>query len=95
MYEVVVRLSDGAAVSGGIYASEAEAKVRAEEIVRTARSDGADWPVLGEAFVRPDAIISVALVAGASAKWMGSEDRARWAHADQTDAGATPPGRDG
>lgn len=92
MYEVVVRLADGGAMSGGIFASEAEAKARAEDIVRAARSDGTEWPVLGESFVRPDAIISVGLVEGASTKWMGSEDRARWAQADEVgDAGRAPP----
>ena len=61
---VLVRLSNGERIEVGAHDDEGAAKAEATALMRFLREAGADWPFLNGRFVRPDAIVSVDIVAG-------------------------------
>jgi len=83
LHIVLLRLQDGDALEIGAFHTWAEAAARAQEAVRQiAAAEGeAAWPFFAERYLRPQAIISVELVAEQGDKWMGSATRSRWAKA--------------
>ncbi len=80
---VVVRLTDGDRVEAGVFADEEEARRSAEQLIG-ALADGANWPLVGGRYLRPDAVVSVDLVHEAQPRWTGSTGRAApWASRDE------------
>ena len=61
---VLARLSNGERIEVGVHDDEAGAKAEATALMRFLRETGGDWPFLSGRFVRPDAIVSVDIVAG-------------------------------
>jgi hypothetical protein len=61
---VVARLSNGERIEVGAHDDEGAAKAEATALMRFVRETGGDWPFLSGRFVRPDAIVSVDIVAG-------------------------------
>jgi hypothetical protein len=61
---VLARLSNGERIEVGVHDDEGSAKAEATALMRFLREAGGDWPFLNGRFVRPDAIVSVDIVAG-------------------------------
>jgi hypothetical protein len=61
---VLARLSNGERIEVGAHEDELAAKAEATALMRFLRETGGDWPFLSGRFVRPDAIVSVDIVAG-------------------------------
>jgi hypothetical protein len=61
---VLARLSNGERIEVGAHEDELAAKAEATALMRFLRETGGDWPFLNGRFVRPDAIVSVDIVAG-------------------------------
>jgi hypothetical protein len=61
---VLARLSNGERIEVGAHDDESAAKAEATALMRFLREAGGDWPFLNGRFVRPDAIVSVDIVAG-------------------------------
>ena len=61
---VLARLSNGERIEVGVHDDESAAKAEATALMRFLREAGGDWPFLNGRFVRPDAIVSVDIVAG-------------------------------
>jgi hypothetical protein len=61
---VLARLSNGERIEVGAHEDEAAAKAEATALMRFLRETGGDWPFLNGRFVRPDAIVSVDIIAG-------------------------------
>ena len=61
---VFVRLSNGERVEAGSFDDMGAAKARAEEVVRDISQRDAGWPFFGGRYIRPEAIVSVDVVAG-------------------------------
>ena len=78
---VVLRLRDGDTLDIGTFNTAAEAAARAQEIVaEIAGAEGSGtWPFFAQRYLRPDAIVSVDLVAENADKWLGSAVRRSWA----------------
>ena len=60
---VVARLASGEQIEVGAHAAEAAAKAEATALMRFLREAGGDWPFLSGRFVRPEAIVSVDILA--------------------------------
>lgn len=77
---VVVRLVDWSHIELGSFDDEEAALECASDFVNSAiRNSDSGWPLAANRFVRPEAIVSVDVVAGNLPKWSGSTARARWA----------------
>jgi hypothetical protein len=63
-FRVFARLSHGERIEVGAHGDEAAAKGEAGALMRFLKEDGSDWPFLDGRFVRPEAIVSVDVVAG-------------------------------
>jgi hypothetical protein len=63
-FRVFARLSNGERIEVGTHAGEESAKAEATALMRFLKADGGDWPFLDGRFVRPEAIVSVDVVAG-------------------------------
>jgi hypothetical protein len=63
-FRVFARLSNGERIEVGTHAGEEPAKAEATALMRFLKADGGDWPFLDGRFVRPEAIVSVDVVAG-------------------------------
>ena len=61
---VLARLSNGERIEVGSHLHEGAAKAEATALMRFLREAGGDWPFLNGRFVRPEAIVSVDIVAG-------------------------------
>lgn len=63
-FRVFARLSNGERIEVGAHGDEPSAKAEATALMRFLKADGGDWPFLDGRFVRPEAIVSVDVVAG-------------------------------
>jgi hypothetical protein len=63
-FRVFARLSNGERIEVGTHGDEPSAKAEATALMRFLKADGGDWPFLDGRFVRPEAIVSVDVVAG-------------------------------
>jgi hypothetical protein len=63
-FRVFARLSNGERIQVGTHGDEPAAKAEATALMRFLKADGGDWPFLDGRFVRPEAIVSVDVVAG-------------------------------
>jgi hypothetical protein len=61
---VLARLSNGERIEVGAHDGEDAARAEATALMRFLREAGGDWPFLNGRFVRPEAIVSVDIVAG-------------------------------
>jgi hypothetical protein len=63
-FRVFARLSNGERIQVGTHGDENAAKAEATALMRFLKADSGDWPFLDGRFVRPEAIVSVDVVAG-------------------------------
>jgi hypothetical protein len=77
LVHVVVRLVDGDRVVAGSYADTAEARRSAEELLGRFAETGTAWPLVGDRYLRPEAVVSIDLVEEEHRRWGGSADRAK------------------
>jgi hypothetical protein len=61
---VLARLSNGERIEVGAHEDEQAARAEATALMRFLREASGDWPFLNGRFVRPDAIVSVDVLAG-------------------------------
>jgi hypothetical protein len=62
-FAVVAELENGSKVDLGVYADLAQAREAATYAMRAIRDAGADWPVLGGRYVRPQAVLAIEVTA--------------------------------
>jgi hypothetical protein len=73
---VVLRLTDGDRVVAGTFESAELAHDRAKEL-QNGFSSPDTWPLVDGRYLRPQAVISIDLVAEEHRRWGGSADRAK------------------
>jgi hypothetical protein len=74
---VVVRLTDGDRIVAGSFDSADQAHERAKELQSDFSSADTVWPLVDGRYLRPQAVISIDLVAEEHRRWGGSADRAK------------------
>jgi hypothetical protein len=74
---VVVRLSDGDRVVAGTFADPEQAHELAKELQSGFGKTDGIWPLVEGRYLRPQAVISIDLVAEEHRRWGGSADRAK------------------
>jgi hypothetical protein len=77
VYHVVVRLTDGDRVVAGTFADAEEAHGLAKQLQNGFAGSNSDWPFVEGRYLRPQAVISIDLVAEEHRRWGGSADRAK------------------
>ncbi|MFN2470303.1 MAG: hypothetical protein ABR583_04810 [Gaiellaceae bacterium] len=75
-YAVALRLVDGGRVEAGAFADEEEAHRYAAELISTLAGTGEKWPLVGDRYLRPQAVVSIDLIREAHPRWTGSTGRA-------------------
>ena len=74
---VVVRLTDGDRVVAGTFHDHDQAHHLAKELQTDFASSDTSWPLVEGRYLRPQAVISIDLVAEEHRRWGGSADRAK------------------
>jgi hypothetical protein len=77
VYHVVVRLTDGDRVVAGTFPDAEQAHRLAKELQSGFADADSDWPLVEGRYLRPQAVISIDLVAEEHRRWGGSADRAK------------------
>jgi hypothetical protein len=77
-HKVFLTLTDGERIEDGVFPTEGDAHVHAEELMAAAASatTTAKWPRIGGRYFRPETIVSIDVEPSDQPRWTGSTGRA-------------------